>query len=30
MRLNEVVLKVQHIRAAREQGLIINSVAPLL
>ena len=27
--LNEVGLKVQHIRGARGQGLIINSVAPL-
>ena len=27
--LNEVGLKVQHIRAARGQGLMINSVAPL-
>ena len=27
--LNKVVLKVQHIRAARGQSLIINSVAPL-
>ena len=27
--LNEVGPKVQHIRAARGQGLTINSVAPL-
>ena len=27
--LNEVGLKIQHIRAARGQGWIINSVAPL-
>ena len=27
--LNVVGLEVQHIRAARGQGLIINSVAPL-
>ena len=27
--LNEVALKVQYIRAARGQDLIINSVAPL-
>ena len=29
LELNEVVLKVQHVRAARGQGLKINSVAPL-
>ena len=27
--LNEVGLKVQHSRAARGQGLVMNSVAPL-